>query len=604
MSSCLSHSYRGLSTRNAKRINCIRKKASTCSTPDINLVIVEMRSSRALRLLCTRSTIPRRPSRAALRPAVIRNGYCSACETANPQGEKAKSTTNPPTPLADHRQLGVEQELFMTSIYSPGSPIFLPNGAKIFNSLTKFLRSQYEHFGFQEVITPTIYKKSLWETSGHWDNYADDMYAVTGRGLNAADQEAGGKEEYGLKPMNCPGHCLVFASKQRSYRDLPIRYADFSPLHRNEISGALSGLTRVRRFHQDDGHIFCRPSQIREEISKTLEFVKLTYNVLGLGPYRLTLSTRPADQFIGKVEEWDNAETALKESLDGSGEAWTINEGDGAFYGPKIDIILKDSDGKEHQTATIQLDFQLPKRFELKYLAPASELEAKGITTDDPDLLAVQGEVTPVLIHRAVLGSVERIMALLIEHHNGHWPFWLNPRQVMIVTVSDDPAVLEYARKARDIIQGYQPADTKSSLGGIMPLRAGLTNSHHISIDIDESARSVSKKVAEAKRKRYGAIVVVGKRNIESQLLEVDFTGIPTSRYDLRDSALLNIIARSTGAKTKGSTSAMGEQQPKPVGDGLGSEQPPRLTSGQLKNIAISPKSLRKFLAELQTCYV
>ncbi|RDL42483.1 Uncharacterized protein BP5553_02462 [Venustampulla echinocandica] len=565
-----------------------------------------MRSSRALRLLCTRSTIPRRSGRAPLKPAVIRNGYCSVCETATSRGKTAKSTTNLPILPADHRQLGIEQELFTTSVYSPGSTIFLPNGTKIFNSLTRFLRSQYEHFGFEEVITPTIYKKSLWEKSGHWENYAEDMYSVTGRGAEAAkeDRQIGEDEEYGLKPMNCPGHCLIFASKQRSYRDLPIRYADFSPLHRNEISGALSGLTRVRRFHQDDGHIFCRPSQIRQEISKTLEFVRLTYNVLGLGPYRLALSTRPADHFIGMVEEWDNAEAALKESLDASGQTWTINEGDGAFYGPKIDIILKDSDGKEHQTATIQLDFQLPKRFELEYQAPAPEVEMKGLTTDDPSLLAVQGPVTPVLIHRAVLGSVERIMALLIEHYNGHWPFWLNPRQVMIVTVSDDAAVVEYARKVRDEIQGYQPADSQSSLGGIMPLRAGLTHSHNISIDIDESARPLKKKLSEAKRKRYGIIAVVGKRNVETQHLEVDFTAIPTSRYNVGNSALLNIIARSTGTKGKESISAVGGQHIKSLDDGLGGEQPLRLSPDQLKNISISPKSLRRFLAELQTCYV
>jgi threonyl-tRNA synthetase len=245
---------------------------------------------------------------------IARHGYCTRCEAAGPRKPLVQPSNNP---LTDHRHLGVDQELFTTSIYSPGSPLFLPKGARMFNKLTNFLRAQYEHFGFQEVITPTIYKKSLWEKSGHWENYAEDMYSVTGRGASGETHEAqiGQDEEYGLKPMNCPGHCLLFASKQRSYRELPIRYADFSPLHRNEISGALSGLTRVRRFHQDDGHIFCRPSQIRDEISRTLDFVKLTYKVLGLGPYRLALSTRPSDHFIGTVEEWDNAEDALQRSL-------------------------------------------------------------------------------------------------------------------------------------------------------------------------------------------------------------------------------------------------------------------------------------------------
>ncbi|KAJ2984659.1 hypothetical protein NUW58_g5946 [Xylaria curta] len=340
------------------------------------------------------------------------------------------TTKPPPIPPADHRQLGVQQELFTTSVYSPGSPILLPNGARIFNRLVEFLRRQYARYGFDEVITPTIYKKALWKKSGHLENYSDDMFTVTSTSPSRSDAAKDSEEdEYGLKPMNCPGHCLIFASHLRSYRDLPIRYADFSPLHRNEISGALSGLTRVRRFHQDDGHIFCRPSQIEEEIRKTLDFVRVVYSTFKLGPYRLTLSTRPADHYIGAPEEWETAEGALKRALDVSGQDWTINEGDGAFYGPKIDIVLRDSDGKEHQTATIQLDFQLPKRFDLGYVAPAPEYERRGETTTDPDALNETGLVTPVLIHRAVLGSVERLMALLIEHYNGAWPFWLNPRQ-------------------------------------------------------------------------------------------------------------------------------------------------------------------------------
>lgn len=267
---------------------------------------VVMRST-ALRFLQISARASHAVYRDRRKPLILRNGYCSACEpaTATPGKESAaEATTGPPTPPADHRQIGVEQELFITSKYSPGSPLFLPNGAKMFNKLSNFLRTQYAKFGFEEVITPTIYKKSLWEKSGHWENYADDMYAVTGRGASGEREgrQVGEDEEYGLKPMNCPGHCLIFASKKRSYRDLPLRYADFSPLHRNEVHGALSGLTRVRRFHQDDGHIFCRPSQIREEISRTLDFIRLTYKTLGLGPYRLALSTRPADHFIGTIE--------------------------------------------------------------------------------------------------------------------------------------------------------------------------------------------------------------------------------------------------------------------------------------------------------------
>lgn len=570
-----------------------------------------MRSSRALRLAQTSL----RSSHAVYRPLrrqVLLNGYCTACEAPAPAGEtKAKSTTNPPIPPADHRQLGIEQELFTTSIYSPGSPLFLPNGAKLFNRLTNFLRAQYNLFGFQEVITPTIYKKSLWEKSGHWENYAEDMYAVTGRGAKGEKEgrQVGEDEEYGLKPMNCPGHCLIFASKQRSYRDLPIRYADFSPLHRNEIHGALSGLTRVRRFHQDDGHIFCRPSQIGEEISGTLEFIKLAYEIFGLGPYRLVLSTRPTDHFIGTVEEWDNAEAALKESLDASGQVWTLNEGDGAFYGPKIDIILKDSDGKEHQTATIQLDFQLPKRFELEYQAPAPDLEQKGLTTDDPALLEFQGPVTPVLIHRAVLGSVERIMALLIEHHNGRWPFWLNPRQVTILTVNDSEPVVKFARQCKQTIQGTRAAH-RTRLGAI-----SMKHQDRISVDIDDTARSLSKKIREAKQKRYGVIAVVGENDVKEGRLVVDLTGLPISEDLMVNNRLLKrVMAKQQGApyynppgpersKIRFSKSTAYATEPEAEEEVDPFEGSPPLDPKDLKSLKIEPDWLKRYLVNLQKHY-
>jgi threonyl-tRNA synthetase len=488
-----------------------------------------MRSSRAVRLLQNPSHGIHQ-ARAYL--WITRKGYCATCDAkaaAQPDlKHKATATTAPlPIPVADHRHLGVDQRLFTSSVYSPGSPLFLPNGTKIFNTLTSFLQTQYAAFGFQEVITPTIYKKSLWEKSGHWDNYAEDMFSVSGRGASGGrfssseaseatkELEIGEDEEYGLKPMNCPGHCLIFGSEPRSYKDLPLRYADFSPLHRNEISGALSGLTRVRRFHQDDGHIFCRPAQIQGEILSTLRFIKLTYNALQLGPYRLALSTRPKDNFIGTVEEWDNAEDQLRSSLEESGMPWEIEEGEGAFYGPKIDIILKDTDGKEHQTATIQLDFQLPKRFDLKYQCPAPELEQKGETTTDADLLSVSGDVRPVMIHRAVLGSVERIMALLIEHHKGKWPFWLNPRQLMIITTNDTSAVVRWAKAAKKDIQFGRDSTNQH---GVLPVGFQTFN-----VDLDDSARSVGKKVREAKSKGYSMIAVVGPDETEKERLRVEF---------------------------------------------------------------------------------
>lgn len=387
-------------------------------------------------------------------------------------------------------------------------------------------------YGFQEVITPTIYKKSLWAKSGHLENYKDDMYSVTGYTKEELKEHVGccgeGKDarpdleeeegEYGLKPMNCPGHCLIFASKLHSYRDLPVRYADFSPLHRNEISGALSGLTRVRRFHQDDGHIFCRPCQVENEIKKTLEFVKVVYTVLRLGTsFRLALSTRPTDHFIGTEEEWERAESSLKRALDKSGMDWSVNEGDGAFYGPKIDIILKDSDGKEHQTATVQLDFQLPKRFELEYQAPAPDYEARGETTDDPELLAHYGPVRPVMIHRAVLGSVERLMALLIENYNGQWPFWLNPRQAIILTVKNTEPVVQWAEEVRDVLVGNNAKMYESLLAGSLPSPEHALQPTGLSVDVDSSPRALGAKIREARKSGYSHILVVGEEDVQKK---------------------------------------------------------------------------------------
>lgn len=444
----------------------------------------------------------------------------------------------------------MRQELFTTSIYSPGSPIFLPAGARIFNRLVEFLRRKYVKYGFQEVITPTIYKKALWAKSGHLENYADDMFTVTSTSPSRRDpttspalkdgEAAEEEDEYGLKPMNCPGHCLIFAARRHSYRDLPIRYADFSPLHRNEVSGALSGLTRVRRFHQDDGHIFCRPSQIEDEIRRTLDFVRETYETFNLGPYRLVLSTRPQEHYIGTLEEWDQAEGALKSALDHAGQSWTLNEGDGAFYGPKIDIILKDSDGKEHQTATVQLDFQLPKRFELEYEAPAPELEQRGQASSDLAQQAVVGRVRPVMIHRAVLGSVERLMALLIEHYNGKWPFWLNPRQVAIITVNDTEPVMTMARDTMDILLGTANSRSEPLVDG----EAAPTSVSHpsqMAVDLDDSPRSVGLKVREAKAKGYGTIVVIGPKNVESGSVSANVSGIPSLK-DQKDDVPMTAI--------------------------------------------------------------
>ena len=338
--------------------------------------------------------------------------------------------------------------------------------------------------------------------------------------------EATEPEEFGLKPMNCPGHCLLFQSQRRSYRDLPIRYADFSPLHRNEISGALSGLTRVRRFHQDDGHIFCRPCQVKDEILKSLEFVRLAYNTLGFEDYAFVLSTRPKGSYIGSLDEWNKAEVQLKEALDASGKLWKTNHGDGAFYGPKIDVIVRDNDGKNHQTATIQLDFQLPKRFGLGYEAPAPELEAKGEPTLDSVARQTMGTVTPVMIHRAVLGSLERFMALLLEHHHGQLPFWLSPRQVMILTVTNNSPVKEYAKELKSNLSNMADDSLPKQI-----------NRPTYTVDVDDSGDGISQKIVRAKKKKYNMICIVGERNFAGEKMEgkaptvdVDVSAQPNKR--------------------------------------------------------------------------
>jgi threonyl-tRNA synthetase len=317
---------------------------------------------------------------------------------------------------------------------------------------------------------------------------------------------------------------------------------------------------------------------VAQEISKTLDFVRLAYETFKLGPYRLALSTRPKDHYIGTEEEWAGAESALKQALDASGQVWSVNEGDGAFYGPKIDIILKDSDGKEHQTATIQLDFQLPKRFELEYTAPAPELEQKGLTTTDPELLAVSGPVRPVMIHRAVLGSVERFMALLIEHYNGRWPFWLNTRQVMVITVNDDPAVVDFAVNAVNRIQGLPVAE-----GAV---QARSLHDPVFAVDIDISPRSVKKKISEAIRKHYSIIAVVGKNNVEGgRFITVDFRGVAPSQKvisaDLLEAIRLN-------------ENPTGTQEVKADVE---------LSADQLKQVNVTPEQLRKMLIELEQAY-
>uniref|UniRef100_A0A4W4HR22 threonine--tRNA ligase n=1 Tax=Electrophorus electricus TaxID=8005 RepID=A0A4W4HR22_ELEEL len=322
----------------------------------------------------------------------------------------------------DHRRIGKEQELFFFNDVSPGSCFFLPKGAHIYNTLTDFIKSEYRRRGFSEVITPTLYSTSLWERSGHWEHYSENMFTVACK-----------PHTFALKPMNCPAHCVMYEQRVRSWRELPLRWADFGALHRNEHSGALGGLTRVRRFCQDDAHIFCTPEQLEEEITACLEFVRSVYRVFGF-TFHCLLSTRPTP-CLGEPALWDSAEQQLDRSLQKFGERWELNSGDGAFYGPKIDILIRDAIGRRHQCATIQLDFQLPIRFNLQYVG-------------------VDGAAhRPVMVHRAVLGSLERMIAILAENFSGKWPLWLSPAQVMVLPVGTD-----IERYGRDVSEHHPEA--------------------------------------------------------------------------------------------------------------------------------------------------
>ncbi len=355
----------------------------------------------------------------------------------------------------DHRLIGLNQELFFFHTLSPGSCFFLPQGAKIYNKMMEFIREKYWEYEYDEVITPNVYNFDLWKTSGHAAHYKENMFSF--------DVE---KAEFGLKPMNCPGHCVMFGNRKRSFRELPMRLADFGVLHRNEFSGALHGLTRVRRFQQDDAHIFCRQDQMEKELAAFVKMLDEVYEVFGL-TYEMKLSTRP-EGYLGELETWNKAEAALEAALNGTGKEWKLNPGDGAFYGPKIDITVFDALKRRFQCATVQLDFQLPIRFNLSYVSEANEPER------------------PIIIHRAILGSVERMFAILTEHFAGKWPFWLSPRQVMIVPVSEQSR--DYAHEVRSVLR-----------------KEGFY------CEVDDTDRKMQKKVREAQLEQWNYILVVGE---------------------------------------------------------------------------------------------
>ena len=361
----------------------------------------------------------------------------------------------------DHRKLGKELELFTFLPEAPASPFFYPKGTIIYNRLVQYVRDLYKKYDYSEVITPQIMDVSLWKTSGHYDNYVDNMY------FTDIDER-----EFGVKPMNCPSHCILYGTLKHSYRDLPLRYADFGRLHRYEKSGVTHGLTRVRSFCQDDAHVFCTQDQIEGEISKVTEMIFKTFELFGFADVQIFLSTRP-EKRVGADSLWDEAEAALKRSLDKLGRPYTVNPGDGAFYGPKIDFIIKDALKRSWQLSTIQLDFNLPERFDLAYTA--SDNSAKR----------------PVMIHRAVLGSLERFIGVLTEHVGGAFPFWLAPVQARLVPIKDTH--VEFCREF---------AAKLKTLG--------------IRVDIDDRNESMGLKTREAQVAKIPFALAAGDREIQS----------------------------------------------------------------------------------------
>lgn len=382
----------------------------------------------------------------------------------------------------DHRILGQKLDLFSFNEASPGSVFWHPKGHLIFNELTKFSKEIQNKKGYLEVSCPQVFDNKLWKVSGHWQHYKENMFLSQYEG-----------REFGLKPMNCPGHMLLFKTKSRSYRDLPLRFAEYSPLHRMELSGVLNGLFRVIRMHQDDSHIFCTVDQLENEMGEILDMIKTIYtDTFGFEFEAINLSTRP-EKFMGEEKDWDKAEEALEKVLKKNKMKYKVNKGDGAFYGPKIDFHIKDSLGRTWQCATIQLDMQLPKRFELTYAGEDGK------------------DHTPLVIHRAVFGTLERFIGILLEHLNGNFPVWLSPVQVRVINFTD-----RNNKFAEKIV---------SKIKDELPL---------LRIDSDFRSTTVSDKVRDAEMQKIPYIVVIGDKEEEKGTLAVRRRGEKKPEFDVK----------------------------------------------------------------------
>lgn len=391
-----------------------------------------------------------------------------------------------------HQKLGKELDLFMFSEEAPGMPFYLENGLTIRNELQKFLRELQAKYDYKEVKTPLILNQRLWERSGHWDHYKNNMYFT-----KVAD------EDYALKPMNCPGHCLIYKDRKRSYRDLPMRMAEFGQVHRHEFSGALNGLLRVRTFCQDDAHIFVRRNQIEQEIALALKIIDEVYKIFGF-EYGVELSTRP-DDFMGEIELWDEAEASLGKVLTDLGYKYNINEGDGTFYGPKIDIHIKDALNRSHQCATVQLDFQMPEKFDLTYVDENNQ------------------EAQPVMIHRAVFGSLDRFLGILIEHYAGAFPFWLAPKQVALISVAQT-----HESGVEELFQEFHAAG--------------------IRVEKDLRNEKLGKKIREAELRKIPYILVIGDKELTENTFAVRKHGSNTVKQ-MSKAAFLSLLKQQLQEK-------------------------------------------------------
>lgn len=448
--------------------------------------------------LCTGPHLPSTGYLKAIKLTSLAGAYWRGKET-NPMLQRIYGTAFPKASLLeeylqrleeakrrDHRRLGAELRLFSLEEEGPGFPFFLPKGMILRNELEQFWREEHRRAGYLEIRTPIILNRSLWETSGHWEHYRENMY------FTKIDEQ-----DYAIKPMNCPGAILVYKSEQHSYRDLPLRLAELGLVHRHEKSGVLHGLMRVRAFTQDDAHIFLRPSQISEEIQRVIELVDRFYSLFGF-PYYVELSTRP-ENAMGSEEIWETATRALQEALEAKGMPYTVNEGEGAFYGPKIDFHLKDSLGRTWQCGTIQLDFLMPEKFDLTYIGEDGQKHR------------------PVMIHRVVFGSIERFIGILIEHYGGAFPVWLAPVQVRILPIADRHH--EYAYKVRNSL-----------------LQAGVR------AEVNDRNEKIGYKIRAAEVEKIPFMLVVGDKEVAEGTVSVRERG----KGDTGSVPLADFVARVT----------------------------------------------------------